>query len=121
MRLPSAIYRLRSTPLRSLAAGPVADRRLCPRVRGVDVGRFRGFPALRGEGLGRGRGGNEAMLRAADEVAPTGVHQRAVHDEPVAWLEELHQRALRLTVAQLRDGVDGRHRERVDAGVVDAR
>src|SRR6267142_7225144 len=95
-----------STPPRSLPAGPVADRRLRPRVLGVDVGRLRGFSALRCERLGRGRGGNEAVLRAADEVAPAGVHERLVDDEPVAGLEELHQRALRLPVTELLDGVD---------------
>src|SRR5207245_2052101 len=110
-----------STSPRSLPAGPVADRRLRPRVLGVDVGRLRGFLALRGERLGRGRGGDEAVFRAADEVAPAGVHERLVDDEPGTGFEELHQRALRLPVAQLLAGVDGRHGQRVDPGVVDAR
>src|SRR5262249_47115237 len=109
------------SPLGALAARPIADRRLCPRVLGVSVGRLGRFPALRGERLGRGRGGDEALLAAADEIAPAGVDQRLVHDEPVARLEELHERALRLTVAKLLDGLDRRHRQRVDAGVIDAR
>jgi hypothetical protein len=41
------------------------------------------------------------MFLAADEIAPPGLDERFVHDEPVARLEELRQRALRLMVAQL--------------------
>src|SRR5258705_12789518 len=77
-----------STPLRALPAGPVADRRLRARVLGVDVGRLRGFPALRGERLGRGRGGEEAGLRAAGEGRPAGVPPRPGGGEPVAGAEE---------------------------------
>src|SRR6266403_5368614 len=83
-----------STPLRALPAGPVADRRLRARVLGVDVGRFRRFPALRGERLGWWRGGNEALFRTADEVAPAGVHERHVDVEPVARPQELNRSAL---------------------------
>src|SRR5438309_9389359 len=73
-----------STSPRSLPVGPVADRRPRPRVLGVDVGRLRGFLALRGARLGRGRGGNEAVLRAADEVPPGGVPALPLDAEPVA-------------------------------------
>src|SRR5215813_5810377 len=73
-----------------------------------------------GERLGRRRGGDQALRAAADEIAPARLDERPVHDEPVTRLEELHQRALRLPIAQLLDRVDARHRERVDAGVIDA-
>src|SRR2546426_11564281 len=69
-----------STSPRSLPAGPVADRRLRPRVLGVDMGRLRGFLALRGERLGRGRGGNQALLRAAHGVRPARGPERLVDD-----------------------------------------
>src|SRR5258706_15219655 len=73
-----------STPLRALPAGPVADRRLRARVLGVDVGRFRRFPALRGERLGRWRGGDWALVCTGGGVAPAGGHEALVGGGPGA-------------------------------------
>jgi hypothetical protein len=63
----------------------------------------------------------DESITPTDEVAAAGPDERLADLEVVLGLEELHQRALQLAVAEVLRGVHRLVRERVDAGVVHAR